>query len=268
MSYYYDPTGRRRAALMRQQAMRQEAMRQQAMQDEQRQRMPTLDDYVALQKAHEELQAAHERQGKEAAKLQQELQIKNEALHRQGADLKNLEAELVWARAAVQQQEQEKTEEPQEDWAERYARLQAEVENLRKRWEQRFVTETAEARHRILLDMLPLADHLEMALRHAAAEGGESQEGFAANFIANIEAIHRAFLDALKRYDVTPIDALGQPFDPALHEAVGQIRRDDTPPGAVAEVVQTGYREGDRLLRPARVLVNQGEHATGQKAKV
>jgi molecular chaperone GrpE len=246
---------------MRQQALRQEAMRQQAMRDEQRQRMPTLDDYVALQKAHEELQDAYERQGKEAAKLQQELQIKNEALHRQSADLKNLEAELVWARAAVQQQEQEQTEESQENWAERYARLQAEVENLRKRWEQRFATDTAEARHRILLDMLPLADHLEMALRHAGAEGAD-------DFVASVEAIHRAFLDALKRYDVTPIDALGQPFDPALHEAVGQIRREDTPPGAVAEVVQTGYREGDRLLRPARVLVNQGEHATGQKAEV
>ena len=242
MSFYYDPSGRRRAALMR----------QQAMQNEQRQRMPTYDDYVALHRAHEELQAAFERQSKEVAKLQQELQIKNDALHQQGADLKNLEAELVWTKAAVQQQQA--SPEKQEDWAERYARLQAEVDNLRKRWEQRFATDTAEARHRILLDMLPLADHLELALQHVETHDGDGNE----RFVANIEAIYRAFLDTLRRYGVTSIDALGQPFDPTLHEAVGQVSVEDAPHGAVAQVVQTGYQEGDRLLRPARVLVNQG----------
>ncbi len=175
MSYYYDPTGRRRAALMRQQAMRQEAMRQQAMQDEQRQRMPTLDDYVALQKAHEELQAAHERQGKEAAKLQQELQIKNEALHRQGADLKNLEAELVWAGPRCSSRSK-KTEEPQEDWAEPSPPAGGGREPAQALGAA-FCYGNREKRHRILLDMLPLADHLEMALRHAAA-GAEKARGF------------------------------------------------------------------------------------------
>ena len=114
-----------------------------------------------------------------------------------------------------------------------------------------------------LLDMLPLATIWSAAAR--CGEGGKPEVSPPTS--RQRETIHRAFLDALKRYDVTPISA-GAAFDPALHEAVGQIRRDDTPPGAVAEVVQTGYREGDRLLRPARVLVNQGEHATGQKAEV
>ncbi len=102
--------------------------------------------------------------------------------------------------------------------------------------------------------MLPLADHLEMAMKHLTEQEGAG----AASVIGNMEAVQRAFLDTLRRYGVTPIDALGRPFDPNLHEAVGQIHTDTTPPGAVAAVVQTGYQEGERLLRPARVLVNQG----------
>lgn len=258
MSYYYDPNGRRRAALMRQEALRQEAMRR-----EQRQRMPTLDDYLALQQAHTELKTAFENQKQELARLQQELEINKDALRRQGADLKSMEAELLYTRAALQQQEGQAAPEQENTWAERYAALQTEVENLRKRWEQRFEVETTEARHRILLDMLPLADHLEMALRHAEEQKGEEGR----QFVEGTEAIFRAFLETLRKYGVTPIDALGQPFDPTLHEAIGQAVVAGVPHGAVAQVVQTGYLEGEKLLRPARVLVNQGGQESGQQAE-
>ena len=167
--------------------------------------------------------------------------------------MKNLEAELVWTKAALRQEEQPDTAE-EEDWADRYARLQAEFENTRKRWEQRIAVETADARDRILLDMLPLADHLEMALNHAGAQ----EEGLDEGFLGNIRATQRAFLETLRRYGVTPIDAVGEPFDPNVHEAVGQAASDETSEGTVAEVMQAGYREGDRLLRPARVLVSAG----------
>jgi molecular chaperone GrpE len=231
---YYDPTARRRTAVQRGQGQ------------------PSLDDYRALQAAYEKLRAEYERQSKKLAEVEQELQIKNEALGRQNADLKNLEAELVWAKAALQQEGQSDTEEI--DWEDRYTRLQAEVENMRKRWEQRFATETADARHRILLDMLPLADHLELALNHADSD----EAGPGESFVDNIRATQRAFLDTLRRYGVSPIEAKGQPFDPNLHEAVGQIASDEYPEGVVAVVIQTGYREGEQLLRPARVLVSAG----------
>ena len=239
MSQYYNELARqRRAAAQRSQG-------------------PTLDDYRNLQQMYEKLHAEYERQGTELAEAEQELQIKNDALHAQAQELKQLEAELVFAKAALQQEEEEANEassEADEDWADRYARLQAEMENLRKRWEQRHATETAESRHRILLDMLPLADHLEMALNHAGTQA-DSNDG---SFIENIRATQRAFLEALKRYGVTPLDAKGQPFDPNLHEAVGQMGSDAVPEGAVAEVLQTGYQEGDKLLRPARVIVSSG----------
>jgi molecular chaperone GrpE len=262
MSYYSNPYGRRR--VMPGQPAAGPGPR------------PTLDDYQALVHAYQQLQVQAEQQkqelaarqlelnetqrtlearNRELAEQRRELEIKGEALHRQTADLKQLEAELVWAKAALQQQD--KAADPEngaeaQSWRERYLRLQAELENLRRRWEQRFAHETAEARHAILRDMLPLADHLELALQH-----GEALEGDAArDFVRNIEAIRQAFLETLKRYGVTPIEAQGQPFDPNLHEAVGQMHDGTVAAGDVAQVVQTGYREGDRLLRPARVLVS------------
>jgi molecular chaperone GrpE len=190
------------------------------------------------------------------ADLRRDLEIKDEALHRQAEALKQTEAELVWARAGLKQQDrevQQKNSPEEASWRERYVRLQAELESLRRRWEQRFETETANARQEILRDMLPLADHLELALQHAA----NANDGQAKEYVRDLSATQQAFLSTLKRYNVTPIEALGQPFDPNLHEAVGQVAEGDVPSGHVAHVVQTGYLDGDKLLRPARVLVRE-----------
>jgi molecular chaperone GrpE len=190
------------------------------------------------------------------ADLRREITIKDEALRRQGEALKQTEAELVWAKAGLQQQdrqEQQKNSPEEASWRERYIRLQAEVESLRRRWEQRFESDTANARQEILRDMLPFADHLELALQHGAnLEDEQAQEN-----TRNLRATLQAFLNTLKRYQVSPIEAQGVAFDPTLHEAVGQISEGDMPSGNVAQVVQTGYMEGDKLLRPARVLVRE-----------
>lgn len=188
--------------------------------------------------------------------LKRELGIKNEALQRQSAELRKLETELVYTRGALQQldhQAESNRDDEEASWRERYLQLQAELESLRKRWEQRFATETASARHSILLDMLPLADHLELAIKHGAAPASE----LAPDYQRNLEATLQAFLSTLKRYGVTPLDALNQPFDPNQHEALGRVPVAEGISGTVAEVIQTGYVEGDKLLRPARVLVRE-----------
>jgi molecular chaperone GrpE len=198
--------------------------------------------------------------GEIVADLRRELGIKDEALRRQGEALKQTEAELVFARAGLQQQErqeQQKDSAEEQSWRERYIRLQAELDNLRRRWEQRFETETANARQEILRDMLPLADHLELALQHGNAALANGENVATGEYVNSINATLQAFLSSLKRYQVTPIDAQGSLFDPNLHEAVGRIATGDVPSGHVAQVVQTGYMEGDRLLRPARVLVRE-----------
>jgi molecular chaperone GrpE len=198
--------------------------------------------------------ATIEQQAKQLAEQSNELVIKGEALQRQGADLKQTEADLLWTRAALEQAQKEMSAAEEEDWRDRYATLQAEMENLRKRWEQRYTAQINEARNRILLDMLPLADHLDLALQHSGAL--KSEEG--QSFIANIESTRRAFLDTLKRYGVERMDAQNQPFDPHLHEAVGSIVAEQTPADHVAHVVQSGYFDGERVLRPARVMVSKG----------
>lgn len=264
MIYPTDPHGRRRGV---QQPNRGPAR-------------PTLEDYQALAQAYQEQKNALEQARQQLTELSRELGIKNEALQRQSADLKQMEGELMWTKAALNSQEPRPASAPattagaastqaggdtsDDDpaaWRNRYLRLQAELDNLRKRWEQRFEHDTAEARHQILRDMLPLADHLELAIRH----GGALDEGQAREFLRNVEATLRAFLDTLHRYNVHPVEALGQPFDPEIHEAMGQIYAEDAPPNTVVQVIQTGYREGERLLRPARVLVNQAHTNADQE---
>jgi molecular chaperone GrpE len=227
---------------------------------------PTVEDFEKLAAAYRELKERHdqqvatiEQQAKQLAEKNSELAIKNEALQRQGADLKQTEADLLWTRAALEQAQKELAGANAEGWREKYAALQAEVDNLRKRWEQRYTAEINEARNRILADMLPLADHLDLALQHAGAvNGGEGQ-----SFVADIESTRRAFLETLKRYGVERMEAQGQPFDPRLHEAVGAIVAEQTPADHVAQVVQSGYLDGERVLRPARVVVSRGAGSRG-----
>lgn len=248
MAYYYDRYGRRRRAGAPEMASAAG-------------NKPTLEDYQSLvvayhqqQTAVEELKATIERQKQELAEKNKAVEIKSEALSRQTSDMKQIEAELVWTKAALQQMQSAPKSDDGHHWEERYLRLQAEMENLRRRWEQRYEADSAEFRRKLLADMLPLADHLELAQQYAHAAGDQ----IPAEFVRNLEATQRAFLDTLKRYGVTTIDAVGQPFDPALHEAVGQVKDANVEAEHVARVLLNGYREGDRLVRPARVLVSQG----------
>ena len=234
--------------------------------------LPTLEDYEKLVLAYQDLQNRFEVQGRQVQELtkqyrakEQEVQVRDDVLKRQSEDIKKIDSELLWTKAALQQAEvalQENQKQSQDEgnqkenssWQEKYEQLQQEVESLRKRWEQRYTQSVSEARNQILLDMLPLADHLELALQHAATAGGEVLQAF----VQNIESTQRAFMDTLRRYGVERMDALGKPFDPKLHEAIGHVAMADVPPNHVAQVVQSGYVDGERLLRPARVVVSAG----------
>ncbi len=239
------------------------------------QRMPTLDDYQKLANAYSEAQsklqefqgnaqtlqtqyekavAQLEAQTAQMSQLEQELEIKADALRQQGEALKSVESELVFERAARQQLEDEEKAAEEASWQEKFARLQADMENMRKRLEIRKDQEVIGERNRILLDMLPLADHLDLALQHADT----MEDQAAKDFVANIEATRHAFMETLKRYGVERLDAEGELFDPNMHEAMGQVEHDDIPADHVAHVIQAGYRDRDRIVRPARVLVSNG----------
>ncbi len=135
-----------------------------------------------------------------------------------------------------------------EEWRERALRLQAEMENFRKR-QQRLAQEQIEAeRHRLLNAFLRVVDDLERVLQAPDADAAALRRG--------IEVTHRAATQLLKQEGVEPIQAEGQPFDPNWHEAIAAVKPDDgMAQGTVLQVTEPGYRLNDRLLRPARVIV-------------
>ncbi|MDX1662209.1 MAG: nucleotide exchange factor GrpE [Candidatus Promineifilaceae bacterium] len=138
------------------------------------------------------------------------------------------------------------------EWQDRYLRLAAETENVRKRIERTHAERASQSQERLLRDLLPLVDNLERALAHTAPTEQQT------SLYSGLELAVRDFLRALNRHGVERIDALGQPFDPALHEAVGVAPHPTLAPNTVMHVELPGYVYNGRLLRPARVLVVAG----------
>jgi molecular chaperone GrpE len=128
----------------------------------------------------------------------------------------------------------------------RLARLQAEFDNARKRAvrEQQDFREFAAAD--AIKNFLPILDSFERALK----AGGD-----ATDFREGVELIYRQFQDALQKAGVQPIVALGQPFDPRIHEAIEMVDTTEVADHHVLEELQRGYKYKDRLLRPAMVRV-------------
>jgi len=140
-----------------------------------------------------------------------------------------------------------------ENW-DRYLRTAADLENLRKRQKREMDDARLESKGRVLKEMLPVVDNLERAIEHATAQAGTNP------IVEGVQLVLRQFLTAFERLDVTPVEAAGQPFDPNLHEAISQ-QETDAPPGTVVQVLQRGYKSGDRLLRPALVVVAKAKTA-------
>ena len=137
--------------------------------------------------------------------------------------------------------------EKKENW-DRYLRAAADLENMRKRQKREMDDARLESKGKVLKEMLPVVDNLERAIEHATQTAGANP------IVEGVQLVLRQFLTAFERLDVTPIEAGGQPFDPNLHEAISQ-QESDQPPGTVLQVLQRGYKSGDRLLRPALVVV-------------
>jgi molecular chaperone GrpE len=139
----------------------------------------------------------------------------------------------------------------QKETFDRYIRSVAELDNFRKRTRKEIEDARIDAQSRVLREMLPVIDNLERAL--AAAGGADASNGH--SIIEGVRLVLRQFAQALERCGVTPVPAQGVAFDPTHHEAVSQVETADAPAGTVVGVLQSGYRIGDRLLRPALVVV-------------
>lgn len=159
-----------------------------------------------------------------------------------GADLADEgqeDAELAAARAQVAERD------------ERLLRLGAELENLRRRSAREVENAHRFAAEKVLVDLLPVRDSLEEALRNA----GEASAGPVKALVEGTELTLSLLDKALDKAGVTLIDPQGEPFDPERHQAMSMVESDAVAPNHVAQVLQKGCVLNERLVRPALVLV-------------
>ncbi len=133
----------------------------------------------------------------------------------------------------------------------RWRRALADLDNVRKRYERELEQAKAGERELVAAEWLPVVDNLERALAHAGADPTAIIEG--------VRAVRDMAVAVLRRLGYSRYDEVGVAFDPARHEAVGTTTRDDVAPGTVVGVVRPGYGAGERLLRPAAVIVATGK---------
>jgi molecular chaperone GrpE len=138
-------------------------------------------------------------------------------------------------------------ERERDEYLDSLRRLKAEFDNFRKRTASEQAAQSARASEALVKELLPVLDDLERAL--VAAEEHEE-----AKLEDGVRLVHRALADVLGRAGVAEIETDGA-FDPHVHEALLAQPAEDAEPGSVVQVLQKGYRLGDRVLRPARVVV-------------
>jgi|WetSurMetagenome_2_1015567.scaffolds.fasta_scaffold00151_39 molecular chaperone GrpE len=136
---------------------------------------------------------------------------------------------------------------------EKYLRLYAEMENYRKKMRKDREEFLAYCNEDLLYELLPVLDTLEMAIMHSAAGNEESQ----GSLKQGVENTLREFLRTLEKFGLKPIDAVGQPFDPAYHHAMSQVDRPDVEPDSVVEEMRRGYVYKEKVLRPSMVAVSK-----------
>lgn len=149
-------------------------------------------------------------------------------------------------RAALDEKERQFTE-----LNDRYLRSHAEFDNYKKRLARDQMEQMRFALEPLLRELLPVVDNLERALTHVAGMPNSEK------WIEGVSLTHKQLLDAIGKFGVAPIAALGQPFDPAVHQAVAQRSANDAEPNTVVEELQRGYLLHERVLRPAMVVVAQ-----------
>lgn len=140
---------------------------------------------------------------------------------------------------------------------ERLLRQAAELENFKKRMAREREESIRFANEALVKDLLPVVDNLERAVAHAQG-GGDGKP-----LVEGVEMVLKGLLDVLTKHGVTPIEAVGQPFDPVRHEAMAQVESDDHEPNTVVQEHHKGYLFKSRLLRPA--LVSVAKTCEGEK---
>ncbi|MDQ7054545.1 MAG: nucleotide exchange factor GrpE [candidate division KSB1 bacterium] len=153
--------------------------------------------------------------------------------------------------ASAKDKEIQKLRKEVDELKDKYLRQIAEFENFRKRKEREVEEFWRKANADLIRKLLPILDDIERSL-----ESARRDQNFEA-LVEGIEMIYKTFLKVLEAEGVTQISAVGQEFNPEYHEALMQVEKEDVPPNTVVEEHQKGYLLGDKILRPAKVIVSK-----------
>lgn len=134
---------------------------------------------------------------------------------------------------------------------EQLMRRQAEFENFRKRVDRERIEVNQQAKSNVVVELLPVLDNLERAL-----DSAPKVETVSDSILTGVKLIHRQFLDVLIGFGLSPVKAMGEAFDPHLHEAVTTEVNNEVEENTVVAELQKGYKLGEKLLRPAMVKVS------------
>jgi molecular chaperone GrpE len=152
----------------------------------------------------------------------------------------------------VEAHEVERLRRDLEEERQRRLRLLADFDNLRRRATREPDMARREGQRMALRPLLPVVDALERALAAGSTDP---------DFYEGVGATYRLFITALRETGAEPVESVGRPFDPSVHEAVATVRADDVEPGMVVREIRRGWRLGDELLRPAQVVVAASREA-------
>ena len=172
----------------------------------------------------------------------------NEVNEEQKEDLENTEDEISILKKRIEELENEVS-----DMKDKYMRAMAEAENIRKRTAKEKADGIKRANKGLLLSLINFMDNFERALK--SFDNDETIKG--SEYYKGVELIHKQFIDFLTDNGVSEIEALGEEFDPNLHEALTMIEVPDIDKEQVVEVYAKGYKLNDELLRTAKVVVGK-----------
>jgi molecular chaperone GrpE len=144
------------------------------------------------------------------------------------------------------------------DARDKMLRTLAEMENLRKRTAREVSDARTYGISGFARDVLDIADNLQRALDAVPAEARAAADPGLKALIEGVELTERSLHNALEKNGVRKFDPAGEKFDPNVHQAMYEVPDPSVPPGTIAQVVQSGYMIGDRVLRPALVGVAKG----------
>lgn len=148
------------------------------------------------------------------------------------------------------------------DLKDRLLRALAETENVRRRAERERTEAAQYGLTNFARDVVGIADNLRRALDSLGADARDHADATTRALIEGVEVTERELQNALERHKIRPVNPQkGERFDPNFHQAMFEVEQPDAAPGTVAQVVQTGYVIGDRLLRPALVGVAKASAA-------